>query len=418
MTIQEVFGSYLTRLGHFPTNKEGVKRLKSQGLYMDFVALRARVTGIFGVRNFADIHQITQDPNAIARTKFEYDERFSLQYPEFSADTQKERMERYKKYSDVADSVIDQLSEDFLGHAKIQTDLTNELRTIHHPVELLAIVFNPAENETVRFETYRKLMLMEYAQDVDVAAQRFPRNIDEVNYFLIKTLLNDDKKGPQKTIFIASMHDPNTLACTSYVKFDSRQEANNYRQDHLSTKVTGLPLRELKSGKGIFISTRKKSDVAQVVKLLRKNSHEATGAIPDVFGILCVVETYQDVRKIVEELIKGAQLSGSEIQIANIEDNIKTGEYSVKNGGSSKDFRSCKLVANFHGLRVEMIIHTIETHLDSLYRHDVSHDEFEVKRVFETGIIERLFPPKIYDLDPDVLYRQAIMRARSKAENS
>ncbi len=418
----ESLDRHFARSDSFPKFRTyGIRELKSTGLFMNFAALRAKVTGIFGVHNFTDIPQIAQDPNAITSIKAAYDERFSFQFPEFAEDTKEERVERYKKYADIADSVVDELSRDFLGNAASQVDLTNELRDIYHPVDLMTIIFNKDEYKTTRFEAYRKLILMEYAQDVDHAASRSQGTIDEVNYFLSQSLLSkNQRRGTQERMFIVSDHDPKTLENTNYTVFDTRQKAQEYQREHNGTKLTVLPTRRLAVGnRRIFISTREKPIVSQIVKLLRKGSHEPAGAIEDVFGILGVVETYRDVRKIIEQFITNTQTSGSEIELTDIEDTIADGEYSAENGGSSKDFRVCKIQAKFHGLKVEFIIHTIETYLDNLYKHGVSHDEFEAKRVFETGVIERLFPPEIYDLDDiQTLYQQAITRARAKIERN
>ncbi|QQG41050.1 MAG: hypothetical protein HYV37_01860 [Candidatus Levyibacteriota bacterium] len=416
----ESLDRYFTRSGSFPQLRtHGIRELKFTGLYMDFVALRARVTGIFGVKNFSEIPAITKTPEALARVKTTYDERFSLQFPDFADESIEARANRYKKYSETADSIIDNLSKDFLGQDVVAVDLTNELRDIHHPVDLMTIIFNKDEYRTTRFEAYRKLVLMEYAQDIDYAASQYKGSIDEINYFLDQNLLSkDQKRGAPERVFIVSHLNPETYECANYTTFNTRQEARVYQQQYPGTKLDVLPVRRLTEGnRKIFLHTRKKLDISQVVKLLRKRSHEPTEAVQDVFGVFAVVETYRDVKKIVEQFIRAAQTSGSEIEVTDIEDSIQDGKYSAENGGSSKDFKVCKLQVKFHGLKVEVIIHTIKTYLDSLYQRGVSRDEFEAKRVFETGVIERLFPPEIYDLDDiQTLYQQAIARARAKIE--
>ncbi len=50
-------------------------------------------------------------------------------------------------------------------------------------------------------------------------------------------------------------------------------------------------------------------------------------------------------------------------------------------------------------MRVEFIVHTNESYLDYMYKRDVAHDEYEVKRIFDSGTAELLFPPDIYFLD-------------------
>ena len=51
------------------------------------------------------------------------------------------------------------------------------------------------------------------------------------------------------------------------------------------------------------------------------------------------------------------------------------------------------------GMRVEFIVHTNKTYLNYMYQRDVSHDEYEVRRIFDSGVVELLFPKNIYHLD-------------------
>jgi hypothetical protein len=58
-----------------------------------------------------------------------------------------------------------------------------------------------------------------------------------------------------------------------------------------------------------------------------------------------------------------------------------------------------KFFARMGGMRVEFIVHTNKSYLDYIYKKDVSHDEYEVKRLFDSGVAELLFPREIYHLD-------------------
>jgi len=50
-------------------------------------------------------------------------------------------------------------------------------------------------------------------------------------------------------------------------------------------------------------------------------------------------------------------------------------------------------------MRVEFIVHTSENYLNYMFQQDVAHDEYEVKRIFDSGVAELLFPYEIYHLD-------------------
>lgn len=73
--------------------------------------------------------------------------------------------------------------------------------------------------------------------------------------------------------------------------------------------------------------------------------------------------------------------------------------HSSSNIGSSAATPMMKFFAGLGGMRGEFIMHTNKTYLDYIYKKDVSHDENEEKRLFNSGVTELLFPREIYHLD-------------------
>jgi len=57
-----------------------------------------------------------------------------------------------------------------------------------------------------------------------------------------------------------------------------------------------------------------------------------------------------------------------------------------------------KFFARLGGMRVEFIIHTNQSWLNYMFQQDVAHNEYEVKRIFDTGVIELLFPMDVFHL--------------------
>jgi hypothetical protein len=78
---------------------------------------------------------------------------------------------------------------------------------------------------------------------------------------------------------------------------------------------------------------------------------------------------------------------------------IENTRYSGRAVGSSDKTSMMKFFARLGGMRVEFIIHTNQTWLNYMYQKDVVHNEYEVKRMFDTGVIELLFPMDIFHLD-------------------
>ncbi|MEJ2058631.1 MAG: hypothetical protein P8X39_12425, partial [Desulfofustis sp.] len=77
-----------------------------------------------------------------------------------------------------------------------------------------------------------------------------------------------------------------------------------------------------------------------------------------------------------------------------------------------------KFFARLGGMRVEFIIHTNESWVNYLYQREVAHDEYEVKRIFDSGVAELLFPQEIYFLNHQTVRNNMIRLFRKQIEES
>ncbi|MFN2366212.1 MAG: hypothetical protein ABR523_07095, partial [Desulfurivibrionaceae bacterium] len=91
--------------------------------------------------------------------------------------------------------------------------------------------------------------------------------------------------------------------------------------------------------------------------------------------------------------------ANSLMTLEEISDTLRGGSYRSSNYGSSAKTPMLKFFAKMSGMRVEFIVHTNESYLNYMYQKDVAHDEYEVKRIFDSGVAELLFPRDIYYLD-------------------
>ncbi|NOQ66835.1 MAG: hypothetical protein GQ556_06435 [Desulfobacterales bacterium] len=85
--------------------------------------------------------------------------------------------------------------------------------------------------------------------------------------------------------------------------------------------------------------------------------------------------------------------------------------------GSSPSTPMMNFFARMGGMRVEFIVHTNKSYLDYIYKKDVSHDEYEVKRLFDSGAAELLFPREIYHLDMAAVKNDLIKWFRKRIED-
>jgi len=85
--------------------------------------------------------------------------------------------------------------------------------------------------------------------------------------------------------------------------------------------------------------------------------------------------------------------------LEEVTDTLSGGRHSSSSVGSSAKTQMFKFFARMGGMRVEFIVHTNRSYLNYIYQREVSHDEYEVKRIFESGVVELLFPEDIYEID-------------------
>jgi hypothetical protein len=102
--------------------------------------------------------------------------------------------------------------------------------------------------------------------------------------------------------------------------------------------------------------------------------------------------------------------------LEEVSDTIAGGRRHGGNTGSSAKTPMLKFFARMGGMRVEFIIHTNTSYLNYMYQRDVAHDEYEVKRIFDSGVAELLFPYEIYHLDMQRVKDQLIGWFRGRIE--
>ncbi len=316
-------------------------------------------------------------------------------------------------FSRTADGVIRYLQSKVLANYASYIELTNEIDATSCPVELLLTLFDDRYHRKARFEAQRKLVLMQLAAAIDQRERetdmesKFSRFLDFLNEHVWSP---DIKIGELETVFLLSEHDQETFACRA-VQVIGRAEAKGYRWT-TGRKLTLLKRRRFRpNGKEIpiYVTVRKKTAETKVLKLIRKNEENPAVAVDDELGLMGVVDSMLEVKLFHRHLSDSAARAGSLLTLEEVSDSLKGGKHQSGNVGSSPQTPMCKFFARMGGMRVEFILHTNRSYLDYMYRRDVSHDEYEAKRILDSGVAELLFPPDIYHLELENK-RQDILR--------
>lgn len=333
---------------------------------------------------------------------------------------EREVISRVESYSSTADDVIRYLKGKILANYAPYIEMTNEIDMISNPVELLLIIFNDRYHKKARFEAKRKLVLMNLAGSIDQRERetdisgKFRNFLEFLNGYVWSPGI---KVGELVPVFLVSDHDAATFSCTNVrvVPLSELGEMEGRR------KITLLKRRRFTSnGRDIpiYVSIRKKPPEAKVLKLLRKGEENPAVAVDDELGLLGVVDSVMDVKIFQRHLTRSATRAGSFMNLEDVSDTLTGGHHYSSNAGSDPATRMYKFFARMGGMRVEFILHSNQTYLDYIYRRGTSHDEYEVKRIFDSGVAEMLFPQDIYKLDMDSVRNKLIDCFRRRIEEN
>lgn len=399
------------------THRDWVKcLLADQAQLTKYRAVRSQVFNLLQVKDFAGIQGLLSD----ARLRQQCRGRaHRLLARLFNIEVESHQVQtKLHEFASTADAVVDYLRNKVLAPYAPHFEISNEIATTTDPVDLLLTMFDDRYHKKVRFEARRKLVLMNLAGAID---QRERETDIESRFSGFLRFLNDFVWSPQLRIgehrpaYLLSEHDPEDYRCTGVEVIDM------YAADGLELsagqRLTFVKRRLFRFGSKdipVYVSVRKKDPAAKVLKLLRKNEKNPAVAVDDELGLMAVLDGRAEVTRFVEHLTKAAVRSGVLMTLEDISDTLSGGEYASSATGSSGDTPMMKFFAKLGDARVEFIIHTNQSYLDYHYRRGVSHDEYEVRRVFDSGVAEFLFPNNIYQLDMGDVRDRQVARFRER----
>ena len=329
---------------------------------------------------------------------------------------------RIKEYAISADEVIIYLRNKVLANYHSNIEISNEIETTHNPIELLLITLNEKYHKKSRFEAKRKLVLMGLAGSIDQRERetqiesKFSGFLNFLNQYVWSPRL---KIGELKTAYLLSQHDKDNFACQHVKILENIKQAETLKLDE-KEKLTLVKRRQFNfSGKEIpvYVTVRKKDSAAKILKLLRKNEKNPAVAVDDELGLMAVLDSTADVKRFVRHLTLSAIKADSIMVLEDISDTLTGGYYHASSVGSSQETPMLKFFARIGGMRVEFIIHTNETYLNYRYQKGIAHDEYEVRRLFDSNVAEFLFPEDIYQLDMNLIREKQLASFRKAIES-
>ena len=398
-------------------HREWVRRLLADQMQTTkYRAVRSQVFNLLQVQDFAGIRNLVVDSQRKDACR---DRAHQLLARLFNLEVEAHQIQtKLHEFASTADAVVDYLRNKILASYAPHFEISNEIATTSDPVDLLLITFDDRYHKKVRFEAKRKLVLMNLAGAID---QRERETNIESRFSDFLRFLNEYVWSPQLRIgehrssYLLSEHDPEEYRCID-VRVIDMDEAQGLELQ-AGQRLTFVKRRLFRPGNKdipVYVSVRKKGPAAKVLKLLRKNEKNPAVAVDDELGLMAVLDGRAEVTRFVEHLTKAAVRSGVLMTLEDISDTLSGGGYAAKSMGSSSDTPMLKFFARLGDARVEFIIHTNQSYLDYHNRHGVSHDEYEVRRIFDSGVAEFLFPQDIYQLDMNDLREHLVARFRDR----
>lgn len=399
--------------------KAWVERIdNNQLLKTKYRSVRNQIFDLLGVNTFDEILVLIHDK----RRRVQVAERaYLLLGNMFGIEgTITETVRHLHEYARTADDVISSLRAKVLAPYSAHIETTNEIVTAWDPVELLLALFDERYHKKARFEAKRKLALMGLAGSIDQReretriGEKFLGFLDFLNAYVWSP---DYKIGDLDIRYLHSFHSTEDFSCTR-VDVLAEEEARlvSPAAGEKLTLVKRRRFRDNDMDVPIYVTIRKKPPAAKVLKLLRKNDKNPATAVDDELGLMAVLNSVNDVKRFVRHLTRSAARAESFMTLEDISDTLTGGEYCGRATGSSGKTSMLKFFARTGGMRIEFIIHTNRSYLNYIYQRDVAHDEYEVKRIFDTGVVQFLFPPDIYHLDLQAIRDQQLARFRRRIE--
>ena len=404
-----------------PQSRAWVTNLKLSELDVTkYRALRRQIFEFLNISNFAEISTLLTDEGARRRCSRRACTLLGNMFG--ISGTEQEIIFKVNEYSRAADSVIKSLQSKLFAPYASHVAITNEVEITSDPVDLLLMIFDDRYHKKARFEAHRKLSLMSLAGSID---QRERETQIEEKFAQFLVFLNDyvwstnQKIGEHDIVYLLSRHDTEDFSC-SEVQVIKNEDAPALNLGK-GMKLTLLKRRRFKAGNRelpIYVSIRKKPPEAKVLKLLRKNEKNPAVAVDDELGLMAVLNSEADVKIFQNHLTQSASNADSFMILEDISDTLTGGVHKGSSKGSSAKTPMLKFFARLGGMRVEFIIHTNRSWVNYKYQRDVAHDEYEVKRIFDSGVAELLFPQEIYFLNHQTVRNNMIRMFRKQIEES
>lgn len=402
-------------------SRQLARDLKQTGLRTRYRIIRDLVFQFLHIKSFTEIQRLIDDSQ---KRQHASERARSLLSNMFGIKTGgQDSLNALRNYSSIADGVVQYLKNFVFAPYSSFFEMTNKIRTINDPVELLLIPFDDRYHKKARFEARRKLVLVNLTAAIEQRERetqiekKFSRFLDFLNAHVWS---QEAKIGEREPALLLSQHSMEDFSCcdVSVLSWERIAAINELppTPGMKRTLVKRLWFNADNKKIPIYVTVRKKGSVAKVLKIIRKGVENPDVAVDDELGLMGVLDTLADVRTFQKHLVDSAARAGSLLILEDISDTLEGGVHKSSSVGSSANTPMLKFFARMGGMRIEFIIHTNTSFLNYSYQKGVAHNEYEVRRLFDTGVAQLLFPKDIYLMDVGTIKNDLLQRFRQQIE--
>ncbi len=426
-------------------------------------AQRGEFRKILGIRNFKELENRSTDIEFASRLLDKMaDHLATFVVPDQIKDPETRRLlakESLSELSDDANNYMTAVLKELVpGGENDDLDVANGVITCSDPAKLLLIandrkvtkeltpgisIEEKRKKLKVRSEALRKVYLMLLFAQAKKFKNQHSGDLAALNEDLEKDMYSKEMGlDEHRTRYLVSEHwvrepkkpgeivdsDEQDNQCVGWQIFDSLEEADQNvreRKGHLANTVDvkgaeKVPMKKLvrikttmamrridigKNGKPNIIEarvhTRSKAKDDIVDKIIRKDRRldsDPSAAVSDLNGVRFTAKDEQENRGIMEKYKTSVGKSRvievvEELDSVGKDGSLKCKKYDLKADGRPYEFQ----------------FFTYPQYADYEFSQPQSHDAYKIKRAFENGILEALFPREIYNCDLEK-YKEVAIR--------
>lgn len=371
---------------------------------------RRFLLGVFEVDNLSEIQDIGKDRDKKERVR----QNFVTQYCEMLGvkgdyDSRLAVVRSSLNDANSAMAVIEDSQIGLLRQLRGNIGTLNEVAIVNDPIDLLLMCFSGKASRRMRYEARRKLMLGDLAVRSSIENHDIEQRLDSFSRFLGKSIWASEATAKVEPVELLSYHSPENYACTNIKILDpgEKTSVSEFVQYHRFGMRSWIDINGQEHK--VMVEHRGKSDSAQIIKLLRKDTKNIH-AIDDVAGFKMTFMTKKDIYGFLEKLQSEAKSNGSSFLYEEIYDTIDNGDqFRVTNPGSSNKLEIIKVHLHHNGSLIELQLHTLRSFIDSRLHDEYGFEEYALGRLFQKGkydesVIDLLYPPDIYGDDIPLYY--------------